>query len=174
LSPDKLQIRLKQPEMKYLPPETAKIWSGSNARITGRMSAADFDLIAEGEKVQKHLIKVLHDSGARLLIGTDTPNAFVIPGFSVAEELQNFVEAGLTPYQAIKAATKDAAEFLEASNDFGTITVGKRADLVLVEGNPLENISNLKKRIGVMARGRWLTISDLQKQLDALAASYVK
>ena len=174
LSPDKLQARLKQPEMKYLPPETAKIWSGSNARITGRMSAADFDLIAEGEKVQKHLIKVLHDSGARLLIGTDTPNAFVIPGFSVVEELQNFVEAGLTPYQAIKAGTKDAAEFLGSSNDFGTISVGKRADLVLVEGNPLENISNLKKRIGVMVRGQWLTLSDLQKQLDALAASYVK
>jgi imidazolonepropionase-like amidohydrolase len=174
LSADDLQIRLKQPELIYLPPETARIWSASNARITGRMSPEDFARLAEGERVRNRLVKVLHENGARLLVGTDTPNAFVIPGFSVLEELQNFVEAGLTPYQAIKAATRDAAEFLGASNEFGAISVGKRADLILVEGNPLETVANIKRRAGVMVRGRWLSSSDLQKQLDALAASYAK
>jgi imidazolonepropionase-like amidohydrolase len=174
LSADELQIRLKQPELKYLPPETARIWSGSNGRITGRMSPEDFVRLAEGERVRNRLVKVLHDNGARLLIGTDTPNAFVIPGYSVVEELQNFVAAGLTSYQAIKAGTRDAAEFLGASNEFGTISVGMRADLILVEGNPLESVANLKRRAGVMVRGRWLTMSDLHKQLDGLAASYAK
>ena len=138
------------------------------------MSADDFARLAEGEKTRNRLVKLLHDSGAGLLVGTDTPNAFVVPGFSVVEELQNFVEAGVTPYQAIKAATKDAAEFLGASNEFGTISVGMRADLILVEGNPLKSVANLKRRAGVMVRGRWLTTSDLQKQLDALAVSYTK
>jgi imidazolonepropionase-like amidohydrolase len=174
LSADELRIRLQQPELKYLPPETAKIWSASNARITGRMSAEDFARLAEGEKTRNRVVKLLHDGGARLLVGTDTPNAFVVPGFSVVEELQNFVEAGLTPYQAIKAATKDAAEFLGASNEFGTISVGMRADLILVDGNPLESVAALKLRAGIMVRGRWLTTGYLQKQLDVLAVSYAK
>jgi imidazolonepropionase-like amidohydrolase len=174
LSANELEARLKQPELKFLPTETADFWSGSNKRITGRMSPEDFARLAEGERARNRLVRLLHDAGARLLVGTDTPNAFVIPGFSVQEELQNFAAAGLTPYQAIKAATKDAAEFLGASNEFGTISVGKRADLILVAGNPLESIHNLKQRTGVMVRGRWLTTGDLQKRLDALAASYAK
>jgi imidazolonepropionase-like amidohydrolase len=174
LSADELQTRLSRPEMKYLPPETARFWSQSNARITGRMSPEDFASLAEGEKVRNRLVKALHNAGAGLLIGTDAPNAFVIPGYSVTEELQNFVNAGLTPYQAIKAATKDAAEFLNASKEFGTISIGKRADLLLIANNPLESIANLRTATGVMVRGRWVTMSDLQKQLDALSASYVK
>jgi imidazolonepropionase-like amidohydrolase len=174
LSADELRTRLMQPELKYLPPETARIWSVSNARIIARMSPEDFALLAEGERVRNRLVKRLHDSGAGLLVGTDTPNAFVIPGYSVVEELQNFLAAGLTPYQAIKAATQSPAEFLGMSKEFGTVSIGKRADLILVEGNPLETVANIKRRAGVMVRGRWLTTDDIQKQLDALASSYVK
>jgi imidazolonepropionase-like amidohydrolase len=174
LSPDELQTRLKRTEMKYMDPRIVESWSGLNARITGRMSPEDFVSLAEGEKTRKRLVKALHDNGARLLVGTDTPNPFVIPGFSVLEEMQNFVGAGLTPYQAIKAGTCDAAEFFEASAEFGTVSIGKRADLILVEGNPLQNIANLERRAGVMVRGRWMTTSDLQRQLNALAASYAK
>ena len=174
LPAETIQALLKRPEMRYLPPETAGFWSQANARTTGKMSAEDFVRLDAGEAVRKRLIKALHDGRARLMIGTDTPNPFVIPGFSVREELRNFVEAGLTPYQAIKAATKDAAEVLGTPDEFGTITVGKRADLILVEGNPFENIANVGRRTGVMARGRWSATSDLQKRLDALATSYEK
>lgn len=174
LPADTVQSLLKRPEMNYLPPETAGIWSQTNMRVTSRMSLEDSVKLSEGEAMQKRLLKALHDGGARLLIGTDTPNAFVIPGFSVQEELQNFVAAGLTPYQALKAATRDAADFVGKSDEFGTITVGRRADMILVEGNPLENITSVSRRIGVMSRGRWLAASELQKQLDALAASYTR
>ncbi len=84
----------------------------------------------------------------------------------------SFVEAGLTPHQAIKTATRDAAAFWGTPDEFGTITIGKRADLILVEGNPLENIANVGRRTGVMTRGQWFTTCDLQKRLDALASSY--
>lgn len=145
-----------------------------NQRITGRMSAEDFALVSEGAETRKRLVKSLFDGGARVLVGTDTPNPFVIPGFAVHEELQNFVEAGLTPYQAIKAATRDAAEFMNVSKEFGTIADGRRADLILIEGNPLESVKNIYPPAGVMAGGRWYPKSDLQKRLESLAASYAQ
>jgi imidazolonepropionase-like amidohydrolase len=172
LPPETVKTWLKQPEMKYLPPQTGELWRQANERITRRMSPEDFKHVAEGERVRERLVKFLHEGGARLLAGTDTPNAFVIPGFSLHEELQNLVDAGLTPYQALKAGTRDAAEFVGGLNEVGTISVGKRADLVLLEGNPLENITNTTRRAGVMARGQWYAAESLQKQLDALAASY--
>lgn len=169
-----VQAWVKRPEMRYLPPQTAEFWTQSNERITRRMSPEDFERLAEGERVRKRLVVFFQKGGARLLVGTDTPNPFVIPGFSVYEELQNLVDAGLTPYQALKAATRDAAEFMGTLNEVGTISVGKRADLILIESNPLESITNTMRRVGVMGRGRWYPAQDLQKQLDALAASYVK
>lgn len=168
------QVRLGRPEMRYLPPSTGEFWSRSNERVIRRMSPEDFDSVAEGERVRKRLVKFLHEGGGRLLLGTDTPNPFVLPGFSIHEELQNLVDSGLTPYQALKAGTRDAAEFMGASNEVGTVSAGKRADLILVEGDPLESIANTTRRVGVMARGRWYTAADLQRQLDSLAASYVR
>ncbi len=72
-------------------------------------------------------VETLRDAGARLLVGMDTPNPFVIPGFSVHEELGHFVDAGLTPDEAVKAATHDAAEFVDALDEWGTVAVGRRA-----------------------------------------------
>jgi imidazolonepropionase-like amidohydrolase len=121
---------------------------------------------------RKRVTKALHDAGARILLGTDTPNPYVIAGFSIHQELQNLVDAGLTPYEAIKAGTRDAAECLGELDEFGTISAGLRADLVLMEGNPLEDVGNAAKRIGVMARGRWFPQSELQAMLDALAIKH--
>ena len=174
LRAEAVQGRVGRPEMRYLPPSTGGFWSQSNERVTGRMSPEDFDSVAEGERVRKRLVKFLHEGGGRLLLGTDTPNPFILPGFSIYEELQNLVDAGLTPYQALKAGTRDAAEFMGALGEVGTVSVGKRADLILVEGDPLDSIANATRRVGVMARGRWHTAGDLQRQLDALAASYVR
>lgn len=75
------------------------------------MSPEDFARLVEGERVRNRLVKVLHENGVRLHLGTDTPNPFVIRGFSVVEELQNFVEADLTPYQRIKNGTLKGADF---------------------------------------------------------------
>jgi imidazolonepropionase-like amidohydrolase len=120
------------------------------------------------------LVKALHDAGARLLLGTDFPPAFTVPGFSLHEELQNFVAAGLTPYQALRAGSSDAAEFLKKQDEFGTVTVGKRADLILLEANPLVDVRNAARRVGVMVHGRWLTEAELVERLEKLALSYNK
>jgi hypothetical protein len=95
-----------------------------------------------------------------------------VPGFSIHEELQNFVQAGLTPYEAYRAGTVDGAKFLGQSDVWGTIEPGKRADLVLLEANPLDDVANFNRRVGVMVRGKWLAEQELKKMMDDLAASY--
>jgi hypothetical protein len=107
-----------------------------------------------------------------VLVGTDSSALGVVWGFSEHQELELFVEAGLTPYQALAAATRIPSEVMGQPDEFGTVTVGERADLVLLTANPLDDISNTRGIAGVMVRGRWLSQPDLQSMLDEVAAKY--
>jgi len=108
-------------------------------------------------------VKTLHEHGAPLLLGSD---AFVVvPGFSTLQELEYFVRAGLTPYEALRTGTINAASALHAEAELGTVDVGKRADLLLLKANPFADISNIKQRAGVMLRGRWFSDSELRERL---------
>ncbi|MCP4658241.1 MAG: amidohydrolase family protein [bacterium] len=121
---------------------------------------------------RKIITRRLHEAGAGILLGTDTPNPYVIPGFSLHEELRLLVDAGLSIYDAIAAGTRNAAEFLGRSAEFGTVAVGRRADLILLEGNPLEDVAFLERRLGVMVRGEWFPEELLQQKLAELVASF--
>jgi imidazolonepropionase-like amidohydrolase len=160
------------PEMKYVDPLTKASWDPSQDFRSKDLTADDFVLIKKGTALMVKLTGALHNAGAKLVLGTDTPNPFVIPGFSIHRELTNLVDAGLSPYEAIRAGTSSAAEFFGVDT-FGTIAEGKRADLLLLKENPLQDVANITKREGVMVRGRWLPEQELQKQLENLAASYV-
>ena len=118
------------------------------------------------------IVRALHEGGARLLLGTDAPKPTVLPGFSLHDELQSFVQAGLTPYEALRAGTSDAATFLHQQAGFGTVGPGLQADLLLLRANPLDNVDNVDKRVGVMVAGRWYTEAQLQKRLLALRDGY--
>ena len=121
---------------------------------------------------QKTLARSLHQAGVKILVGTDAMTPGAVPGFTLLEELQNLAELGLTPYEVIRAATRYPAEALNQSNEFGTVAVGQRADLILVNGNPLTELSNVQRRIGVMVRGDWRTEAQLQKMLDEIPDAY--
>jgi imidazolonepropionase-like amidohydrolase len=95
-------------------------------------------------------------------VGTDTPNPFVAMGASVHQELANFVAAGLTPHEALKAATVAPAMLLGLELEQGTIETGKRADLLLLARNPLEDIRHAADRVGLLLGGRWFSESDLE------------
>ena len=157
-----------RPELRYLSPAYEAEWKrglmpGDPARIRPARRRA--------EELRGKIIRALRTAGARLLLGSDTPNPFVIPGFSIHEELVLLVEAGLSPFDALRAGTRDAAEFLGALDEFGTVAPGLRADLILSEANPLDDVRNVSRRVGVMVRGQWLTDAELLSMLEDVATA---
>jgi len=119
----------------------------------------------------KKVTGALHRAGVSLVAGTDAMGLpLSAPGTSLHRELELLIESGLTPYQAIRAATSNPALFLGKDQEFGTVAVGKRADLLLVGENPLRDLTTLKDPIGVMVRGKWLEREELQRMLAALRA----
>jgi imidazolonepropionase-like amidohydrolase len=129
---------------------------------------------AQYQRIRNQLVKGIHDAGGKILAGSDSPELFLVYGFSLHRELQALVAAGLTPYAALAAATRNPAEFLHILDTVGTITRGKRADLVLLAANPLDNIAQTEKRVGVMTRGRWFPQAALEKMLDDIALRFAQ
>jgi imidazolonepropionase-like amidohydrolase len=114
------------------------------------------------------MVMPMHRAGVPLLVGTDAPVPGAVPGFAVHDELRTLVELGLTPYEALAAATRNAAAYLR-KDDFGTVQVGRRADLLLLSANPLQDIRHTEAIVGVMTRGRWYDEAALRAMLAASA-----
>ena len=100
------------------------------------------------------------------------PQIFSVPGFSLHQELGLIVDAGLSPYEALRTGTVAPAEFFETEDEFGRIRVGLAADFILLEGNPLENVGAVSRPQGVMVRGVWLDRAALDEGLTAIAARH--
>ena len=105
-------------------------------------------------------------------MGTDAPQQYSVPGFSIHREMPLMSEAGMSPYEIIKSATVNVGRYFQHLDDFGIIAVGQRADLLLVNGNPLNNISNLADRSGVMVRGVWFSRNQIESRLADIASEY--
>ena len=117
------------------------------------------------------MMKPMLEGGVKFLAGTDYPNIYCYPGFSLHDELQIFVEeAGFSPLEALQTATINPAIFLEKENELGTVESGKRATLVLLNANPLEDINNTRKIEGVILRGDYLDGDSLRADIEAIAA----
>lgn len=170
---DDIDSVLKRPEMKYLPPALASRFAKENNDYVRRFKKETAKGFFARADLLSRLIKGLNDAGVKLLAGTDTPVPSVIPGFSLHDELREMVAAGLKPYDALRSATANAAEFMR-TDKFGTVAIGKRADLILVEGDPLKDVNNASRRAGVMLQGRWYTEDELHKMLEGMAASYAR
>ena len=157
-------LRLR-PEMKYMPPETVENWvAAKNRQLAERGFNANTAALAVS--LRRRLILALHEAGAGLLLGSDAPQVFNVPGFSLHRELDVLVQSGLTPFEALATGTTAVAEFLGTNT--GTVAVGKSADLLLLDANPLEDIRNSRRIHGVMLRGQWLSA----KRLDEMLAAY--
>ena len=155
------------PELKYLPRQMVDRWieAYSERRPAGE----------QAEQVQwvvmnrKRLLKQMSDTGVGILFGTDAPQMFSVPGFSLHRETRIMLDAGLTPYQILRSATRNVGEYFSDKDAFGTVSVGNRADLVLLKANPLADIADLSRISGVMVRGRWLSRSDIDRKLTEIA-----
>src|SRR5262245_4458603 len=158
------------PELKYAPPQQVEQWKTAHQN---RLNQPNFDrkkaeLIATN---RMRILKSLHDGGVRILLGTDAPQQFSVPGFSIHREMAFMLKCGFTPYQIIQSGTKNVGDYYKGKDNFGAVEVGKRADLILVEGNPLKDVANIAKRAGVMVRGQWMPEAEIRGKLDEIAAS---
>ena len=159
-----------RPEMRFVPPRLRATWDPQKDFRTKNMTAAQYRDNAATDRLRMRLVKALHDATGRVLAGTDVGNPFVVAGWSLHEELACLVEAGLTPFEALSCATTKPAEYL--GDGKGTIEKGQRADLIVLEQNPLEDVAHAQMPLGVMANGRWYTREQLEEMLERVARSY--
>ena len=152
-----------RPEMRYMPRETVAEWARAKEE---QLADRNYDaaVAARGIQLRRRLILELHRAGAGLLLGSDSPQIFNVPGFSLHRELDALVAAGLSPYEALYTGTAAVAEFLGSNG--GVIAVGRDADLVLLDANPLDDIRNSRRIHGVMLRGSWYGARALEARLS--------
>lgn len=152
-------------ELRSVPDEVRAGWQDPREERK-RATPEQLQAFAEDYEFHRKLTGMMQRSGVPLLAGTDTGDAFVVPGFALHDELELLVEAGLTPLEALTSATLQPARYLERDKTLGTVEPGKAADLVLLEADPLADIRNTRRIAAVVAAGRLLE----RKQLDALLA----
>jgi imidazolonepropionase-like amidohydrolase len=157
-----------RPDMRYMPKATVQQWV---ERKEAQLKERGFSpaIGARAIEVRRQIILALHEAGAGLLLGSDAPQIFNVPGFSIHHELGFLVDAGLTPFEALSTGTTAAAEFLGLNT--GMVAPGKDADLVLLDANPLEDIANSRRIHGVMLRGEWHSHADLEQRLSVFLAA---
>jgi imidazolonepropionase-like amidohydrolase len=162
------------PRLSYIPGYLINgMWGGD---AFGYKSRTPEDKAGMKRVFQKSLemVGAMHRAGVQIIAGTDTPNPFVFPGFSLHDELGLLVRAGLTPMEALQAATRDAAKYLGIVDSVGTIEKGKYADLVLLDANPIADISNTKKINAVVVGGRLVDKSAIEEMLGKVETANKK
>ena len=163
LGPHSAETMAAWPEMKSALPGEVQKWTEIKKKFEEVPREAREKLIA----IRRRLIKDMHAAGVTILLGSDAPQIWNVPGFSAHRELGTYVASGLTPYQALVTGTRNVAAFFKVEKEAGTVATGKRADLVLLDADPLADISNTMKIAGVMMGGRWMSREEIQRRLDA-------
>lgn len=156
-----------RPDWAIMPPEMRKLYLAAREKYWSQ--AASEERRMRYVDVRNRLVKAIADSGGKIMAGSDTPEWFFGYGWTIHRELESLVAAGLTPHQALAAATRNPAEFLRASKEWGTIEKGKRADLLLLDGNPLEDIRNTSRIEAVVLGGRWLDREERERMIAEAA-----
>jgi hypothetical protein len=162
---------LRDPNLAYMPPFMRAQLEPAVNTYANRWPHEKLAGLAVSYEFQRQLVKALHDGGVPILAGTDA-SWLGVPGVSLIEEVENFQELGFTAYAALRTATVDPAKLLRQDGEFGTIAVGRRADMILTRENPLEDVRRLRGVVGVMANGRWISEGQRRRLLDGLPASY--
>ncbi|HRN52585.1 MAG TPA: amidohydrolase family protein [Gemmatimonadaceae bacterium] len=166
------------PEMQYVSPQQVTAWmnqkrgralADENQRMTPERRARYLAL-------RRQMLKALTDAGAPLLMGTDSPQMFNVPGYALHRELQVARAAGLTPQQVLESGTRNVGRYVRESlkqdGNFGTVAVGQWADLVLLDADPTVDLERLTRRSGVMLRGRWVSATEIAAGLERIRSKH--
>ena len=156
------------PRLKYLPASIRSQWDPTKDFRFKARTAEDFEFARVMFKKQLELVGAMRRAGVEFLAGTDVLNPYCFPGFSLHDELVLLVNAGLTPMEALQAATLNPARFFGKERELGTVENGKLADLVLLEASPLEDIRNTQRINVVIVGGKLIPRSELQRMLATI------
>jgi Amidohydrolase family len=157
---------LQHPRMQYLGSFYKNFWDPTKDFRFKTWTNETFNLYRKEFEIKLQVVKAMQHNGIKLLAGTDYPNPHCYPGFGIHDELAWMVKAGLTPAQALRTATINPAVYFNMENQIGSVAPGKIANLVLLDANPLENISNTQKINAVIVNGRFLSRADLDALLE--------
>ncbi|MEM6337689.1 MAG: amidohydrolase family protein [Bacteroidota bacterium] len=157
-------------ELQYMPEETVNGWIGwyeNKIAQTGTQNPA-----AQLEAQNRiRLLNAFDEAGVDILMGTDAPQLFSVPGFSLHREIQAMREAGMSPYAVLKSGTSNVGRYFSNEDTFGLVAENHRADLLLLDANPLADVANLQRQAGVMVRGRWLPQAEIERRLEGMTRS---
>jgi len=167
-SPEDAKALAQANEMQYMPASTIESWVDSKQNLINNegYSAGQWEKF---KAIRQKLIYELHHRGHGLLLGSDAPQVFNVPGFSIHHELQGMLDAGLTPLEAIQIGTINSAKYFGMEGEFGEVIPGASADLILLNANPLEDLQALQNKSGVMVRGQWLSQEEINRRLSEIA-----
>jgi imidazolonepropionase-like amidohydrolase len=155
--------------LRLIPLSTRTSWETRRNAVIKASSKEDFAFRKGMFEKSRSLVGVMHRTGVRLMAGTDAIDGYVLPGLSLHEELELMVESGLTPMEALQTATRNPALFLGRLDSSGTIERGKEADLLLLDANPLTNISNTRRIDTIILNGQLISPARRREMLDKVA-----
>lgn len=159
-------------ELKYIPEAVRQSYNRFVQNNVENNPNLDLEEAREHARWRQKILQEMNKQGVGILMGTDAPQLFSVPGFSIHRELPFMAEAGMTPYEILQSGTANVGKYFADKDDFGIIAKGMRADLVLVNGNPLENLTLLKSHSGVMVRGRWYPRDVIDEKLKEIENYY--
>jgi imidazolonepropionase-like amidohydrolase len=161
----------KDDRLKYIPTRRREQWLPQGDRRFKEWKEEDYASARKTFEKALELVGKMHKAGVPILAGSDVANPYCFSGFSLHDELELLVKAGLAPAEAIKSATLNPAKYLDHENDLGTVAKGKLADLVLLDADPLKDIRNTRRIVAVVLGGKLHTKESLQKMLSDTAAA---
>jgi imidazolonepropionase-like amidohydrolase len=163
---------LGRPDMAYVSEQQRSAWRNQNNGQL-KMTGEDASLF---RAARDRMLEILVEAGVPLLMGTDSPQLFNVPGFALHRELAKIADIGIDEYTILESGTRNVGRYvsdvLGLDGNFGTVAPGQRADLVLLEANPLEDLDNLTARAGVMVRGTWVSAEQIEAGLAEIAVRH--
>jgi len=160
-----------EPGAQYLPPGMRYQWRQAKDQILeGNRNYPERN--ARYIELRQALLKEMEKQGAGLLLGSDAPQIGNVPGYSIHFEIDALLDAGLSPFTILESGTANPARFFDQEGHFGTLVEGADADLLLLDGNPLEDPTILRNHEGVMVRGKWLSREWIEGELGKIEKKY--
>ena len=166
--PDKLKD---YPEIQLVPTAVREGWLNYYNNPSSYFNQEQAQVQQEN---RQKLLHALHEGGAEIIFGTDAPQLFSVPGYSVHHEIRLMSEAGIPMADILRSATVAAGDYFSEQDTFGRVAAGHRADFILLKDNPLENPDTLRENLGVMVRGQWLSREAIDKKVEEIRAAYAQ